>query len=78
LKDYSLRIAQLEQPPLLAPGDETDQADLGKFLICRRDVTTGQDSTTAFNGYKNAGAENLTASAFLSQDQANREIGDMR
>jgi hypothetical protein len=68
LQDYSLRIAQLEQLSLRTlrrPGEETDQADFGKFLICRRDMTTGQDSTTSFNGYKDAAAKNLAASAFL-------------
>ena len=81
MQDYSLRIAQLEQLPLRTlrrPGEKTDQADSGKFLICRRDMTTGQDSTTAFNGYKDAGAEDLATSTFFSHDQADSKIRNMR
>jgi hypothetical protein len=41
-------------------------------------VPAGQDSVTALNGRKHAGAEDFAALAWLSNDQTHGKIRDMR
>jgi hypothetical protein len=69
----------LEHPPLLArSGNKAHQADFGEICVGFRYVPASQDSATALNGRKHAGAEDFAALAWLSNDQTHGKIRDMR
>src|SRR5260370_36584855 len=71
-------IAQLEHPSLLATGNEPDQANFGKSLICLRNVAASQDPAAALDGNKDTRSENFTPPSFFSNDQAHRKIRNVR